>query len=41
VGGREAERVSPHRVSNLPERPLILESIAAAVNELSRVVGGR
>jgi hypothetical protein len=41
VGGREAERVSPYRVSNLLERPLVLELIAAAVNKLSRVVSGR
>jgi hypothetical protein len=33
-------RVSPHRVSSLLERPLILELIAAAVDKLSRVVGG-
>jgi hypothetical protein len=33
-------RVSPHRVSSLLERPLVLELIAAAVDKLSRVVGG-
>jgi len=33
-------RVSPHQVSSLLERPLVRESIAAAVDELSRVVGG-
>ena len=40
MDGREVVRVSPHRVSSLLERPLILELIAAAVDELSRVVGG-
>jgi hypothetical protein len=40
VDGREVVRVSPHRVSSLLERPLVLELIAAAVDELSRVVGG-
>ena len=37
---REVVRVSPYRVSSLLERPLVLELIAAAVDELSRVVGG-
>ena len=32
--------MSPLQVSNLLERPLVLELIAAAVNKLSRVVGG-
>jgi hypothetical protein len=40
VDGREVVRVSPYRVSSLLERPLVLELIAAAVNKLSRVVGG-
>ena len=40
MDGREVVRVSPHRVSSLLERPLVLELIAAAVDELSRVVGG-
>jgi hypothetical protein len=40
VDRREVVRVSPHRVSSLLERPLILELIAAAVDKLSRVVGG-
>ena len=31
-------RVSPHQVSNLLERSLAPESIAAVVDELSRVV---
>ena len=40
MDGREVVRVSPYRVSSLLERPLVLELIAAAVDELSRVVGG-
>ena len=40
MDGREVVRVSPHQVSNLLERSLVLELIAAAVDELSRVVGG-
>ena len=31
-------RVSPHQVSNLLERPLVLESIAVDLSELLRVV---
>ena len=34
----EVVRVSPRRVFNLLERPLVPESIAAVVDELSRVV---
>ena len=30
--------MSPHQVSNLLERPLVLASIAAVVDELLRVV---
>ena len=40
MDGREVVRVSPYQVSSLLERPLVLELIAAAVDELSRVVGG-
>ena len=40
MGGREVVRVSPYQVSSLLEWPLVLELIAAAVDELSRVVGG-